>query len=69
MIICQLFFVLNSLGVMPVTLLKVRKKEVSVEKPDAIHTSEIFFSGSRRMISLAWAMRYSPTNCENEQLR
>ena len=36
---------LNSLGVMPVKALKVRKKEPSVEKPDCIQTSDILMSG------------------------
>ena len=38
-------FCLNSLGVMPVKALKVRKKDPSVEKPDCIQTSDILMSG------------------------
>ena len=38
--------VFHSLGVMPVTDLKVRKKEVSLAKPDASQISGIFLSVS-----------------------
>ena len=38
-------YCLHSVGVMPVKALNVRKKEVSLEKPDCIHTSTIFMLG------------------------
>jgi len=39
----------HSVGVMPTMVLKVRKKDVSLEKPDSIHTSEARLSGLSRM--------------------
>ena len=50
---CQSILAFHSLGVIPVKALNVRKNEVSLAKPDAIHTSEIFLSGLSRSNFLA----------------
>ena len=51
------FVAIHSLGAMPVTALKARKKEDSVEKPEAMLTSAIFLSGCWRSNCWAYSMR------------
>ena len=60
--ICQSTFPLHSPGVEPVTALKVRKKDDSVEKPDSAQIADIFSSGCRISNSLAYSTLYVFTN-------
>ena len=54
---CQSILPLNSLGVMPVMALKLRRKVRSVENPDDTHTSVSLMSGRVSNSCLACSVR------------